>query len=914
MKFFFLQRNKHGRIIMITWLLLLSLSTTSTQDGQENSVLRCGPQNVTLDYDSFLLKWEDDPSCSVIRDGLMYELQLLTADKPVHNGEVVVTPAQIGSTHSWNWTSHLPSQCARHSVRLRSQYNNQSSPWMQKMLPDQGKILVLPRNQIFKVGSTATFCCTVPDGESIKTMFLHDYKGTNVTTTKISEHVHSLTVHLDQESENWSEVKCETSKGNISGASFHASYPPDDSDLQCETRDLESIDCFWNVGRAANEHPAMERIYQLQGSPCINGHSGKCSQKVEVDTVERNWTLTATNRLGKLELCDRANLTKRVHMVVPEKVAASTVNPRNISLKWSWTVQKYSNFNLTCQVDVSDGDSNTKVFQTENFGVGLTAAVIKDLIPHWDYDVRVRCGTAQHFWKWGDWSKSVKIRTKGDVPDALDVWMKVKEDQTVISWKVPLANQSHGEIFDYKVSWAKTKEKNQSNQTNVSRSNHSLTLTLDPSEEYMVTVTARNINGSSSPSTIIIPRLNLDKSEVKTSWISGSNGSFFLSWPVSPNASCGYIVDWCPVFGNCIFEWMKVPPNRTLTTIFSKNFEDGRRYLLSIYACTESAPVLLQRREGYVRETKIEAELFKLKNKQEDSAVEVSWEPIPLEKQTASIHGYILYYQDKSGDVFNVSTDDPEATSLTAKNLNISTYTFTVTASTAFGLCGNTSINVTLNPLADQLIMLTLISLGAVFLILSVSIIICYRHWACIKHKVYPPIPKPVLTDQWLTSPDEHTSHRLHFDQSHYSEVLDVPKLYDKFRPPQPVVSQDYKTFTFSQTRKGYYNKPLKKLQPCLTLPTTGLTSQPGLPTSPINGVFPNPSYNPSYSLVMHGEDREFKSGPEVHERIPFIRSFSGYQPQSPDKTFTTAELEENPESPISCVSTYILLPQKTSN
>uniref|UniRef100_A0AAX7VJC7 Fibronectin type-III domain-containing protein n=2 Tax=Astatotilapia calliptera TaxID=8154 RepID=A0AAX7VJC7_ASTCA len=896
---------------MITWLLLFSLFRQSTQDGQGEGVLRCGPQNVTLDYDSFLLKWEDDPSCSVIRDGLVYELQLLIADKPEHNGEVVVAPAQIGSTHSWKWTSHLPSQCARHSVRLRSQYNNQSSPWMQKTLPDQGEILVLPRDQILEVGSTATFCCMVPDGESIKTMFLYDYKGTNVTTTKISEHVHSLTVHLDQESENYSDVRCETTKGNINGASFHASYPPDDSDLKCETRDLESIDCFWNVGRAANEHPAMERTYQLQGSSCINGRSGKCSQKVKLDAAERNWTLTATNRLGKLEIHDNADLTKRVHMVAPDKVAASTVNPRNISLKWSWTVQKYSNLNITCQVDVSDGNSNTK---TENIGVGLTAAVIKDLIPYWDYVVRVRCGTAQHFWKWGDWSKSVKICTKGDVPDALDVWMKVKADQAVISWKVPLTNQSHGEIFDYKVSWAKTKDKNQSNQTNVSRSNHSLTLTLDPSEEYMVTVTARNINGSSSPSTIIIPRSNLDTSEVKTSWISGSNGSFFLSWPDSPNASCGYIVDWCPVFGNCTFEWMKVPPNRTHTTVFSKNFEDGRRYLLSIYACTEGAAVLLQRRKGYIRETKIGVELFKLKYKQEDSAVEVSWEPIPLEKQTASIHGYILYYQDKSGNVFNVSTDDPEATSLTAKNLNISMYTFTVTASTAFGLCGNSSINVTLNPPADQLIMLILISLGAVFLILSVSTIICYRQWACIKHKVYPPIPKPVLTDQWLTLPDEHTSHHLHFDQSYYREVLDIPKLHDQFRPPQPEVDQDYKPFTFSQTPKGYYNKPLKKSQPCLTLPTTGLTSQPGLPSSPINGVFPNPLYNPSYNLVLQSVDREVKSGPEVHEGIPFIRSFSGYQPQSPDETFTTTELEEYPNSPISCVSTYILLPQKTSN
>ncbi|CAI5666185.1 oncostatin-M-specific receptor subunit beta [Oreochromis niloticus] len=559
------------RMIMISWLLLLSLFRQSTQDGQGDGVLRCGPQNVTLDYDSFLLKWEDDPSCSVIRDGLVYELQLLTADKPVHNGEVVVTPAQIGSTHSWKWTSHLPSQCARHSVRLRSQYNNQSSPWMQKMLPDQGEILVLPRDQIFKVGSTATFCCTVPDGESIK-MFLPNYKGANVNATKISEHVHSLTVHLDQESENWSDVICETTKGNINGASFHASYPPDDSDLQCETRDLESIDCFWNVGRAANEHPAMERIYQLQGSPCINGHSGKCSQKVEVDTVERNWTLTATNRLGKLELCDRANLTKRVHMVAPEKVAASTVNPRNISLKWSWTVQKYSNLNLTCQVDVSDGDSNTKVFQTENFGVGLTAAVIKDLIPHWDYDVRVRCGTAQHFWKWGDWSKSVKIRTKGDV--------------------------------------------------------------------------AR------------------------------------------------------------------------------------------------------------------------------------------------------------------------KATNLIEKNLNISSYTFMVNPQTTV-----LSNSVTLNP-PTYLTVLTMIALGAVFIILSICTILCYRHRVCIKHKVHSPIPKPVLTDKWLISPNEHAIHHHHFGQSHYSEVMDVPELHDNVRPLEPVGSQDLMYCTFSPSSKDDYNRLLQKPLPCPTLPT----------------------------------------------------------------------------------------------
>ncbi|XP_030598760.1 leukemia inhibitory factor receptor-like isoform X1 [Archocentrus centrarchus] len=717
---------------MITWLLLLSLFRISTQDGEENGVLRCGPQNVTLSSDdqTLLLTWGDGPSCSEVRDGLVYELEVLVADKPEHTDEVAVTPAQMGSTHSWKWTSYLPLQCASHSVRLRSQYNNQSSPWMQKTLPgiQEQDIRIFPEDQIREVNSTVTFCCIVPKGKSFSRMYLKRYEGTIINTKKISEHVHTLTVHLDQESENWSDVICNTTTGNSSGVCFHAGYPPGESDLQCETRDLDSIDCVWNVGKKTNEYPLIARKYHLEGRLCNDVKSGKCSQKLPVEAGERNWTLTVENPLGKLELHDTADLTRRVHMLAPQDVVASTVNARNLSLKWSWTVQKYSHLNLTCQVDVRDREANAT---TENFGVGLTAAVINSLRPFWDYNVRVRCGTAQHFWKWGDWSPSVTIRTKRDVPDALDVWMKVKDDRTVITWKKPLASQSHGDILGYEVAWAKTKEKNQPNKTEVPSSNYSLALQLDPSEDYTIMVTARNINGSSLPSTITVPRRNpvSDKPKVNTSWINGSNGGFTLSWSHSPDATCGYIVDWCPAFGDCTVEWLKVPPNRTNARILSENFKDGLRYLLSISACTEGAPMLLHRREGYIRETKIEGELFKLHVDPKVSDVEVSWDPIPLEKQTAAIQGYVLYYYD-SGSIFNMSTENPEATRLTAKNLNISTYTFTLTAQTALGLCGNSSTSITLNPSADNLIMLILISLVAVFIVLSTITILCYKHWA----------------------------------------------------------------------------------------------------------------------------------------------------------------------------------------
>lgn len=70
---------------------------------------------------------------------------------------------------------------------------------------------------------------------------------------------------------------------------------------------------------------------------------------------------------------------------------------------------------------------------------------------------------------------------------------------------MPLANQSHGHIIDYEVTWAKTTERELPNRIKVAHNKTSFVLSLDAAEEYIVTVTARNINGSSSPSTITIP-------------------------------------------------------------------------------------------------------------------------------------------------------------------------------------------------------------------------------------------------------------------------------------------------------------------------------------------------------------------------------------------------------------------------
>lgn len=49
----------------------------------------------------------------------------------------------------------------------------------------------------------------------------------------------------------------------------------------------------------------------LYFSKCENGSMGRCKMEVQVDAGERNWTLTAQNTLGKVQLSDCADLTKR---------------------------------------------------------------------------------------------------------------------------------------------------------------------------------------------------------------------------------------------------------------------------------------------------------------------------------------------------------------------------------------------------------------------------------------------------------------------------------------------------------------------------------------------------------------------------------------------------------------------------
>uniref|UniRef100_A0A8C6UV05 Fibronectin type-III domain-containing protein n=2 Tax=Neogobius melanostomus TaxID=47308 RepID=A0A8C6UV05_9GOBI len=733
---------------LLTVMVLFSQVFATRVTADKPGAPQCEPQNMLLSNVSreLLVTWEVHASCASLRDQLIYELVVLVEDKPVHQEEFAVMADHIGSSHSWSWMSFLPLECASHSVQIRSRYTNQTGPWTTGTLPGlepSAEIQVYPQDHVFEVGSRATFCCIVPLGKTFSTMFLSNYRDAPSNMSMVNNHTYALTVDL-----LWptlvsdADVKCKAQMDE-GGSCAIVGYPPSDTDLQCETRDFQSVQCFWTVGPQIFSDPTT---YWLLEKSCNGQPKGKCSQKVKVNNGERNWTLIARNVLGSIELVDEADLTKRVYMYAPAHMTVSAVSARNVTIAWTWTVQQYNLLNLTCQINLYDGTTN---IQIEMCDIGLQSVVLNGLIPNWSYSAKVQCATETDFWKWSEWSKSISFHTKGDIPDALDVWMHNVNHQTLIIWKLLEDHQSHGHIIDYEVTWTDLAKAEQENKICVVHPTHSIALNLSTFQKYIVKVTARNTYGSSDPSQIFISSQSQDP-EMITSRINGTGGGFSLSWAANVTASCGYIVDWYPVSGNSS-EWLKVPPSNTSATIYSKNFKDGVRYILSVYICTEEAPVLLEKREGYVKEQRIPDNMFNnLRWQQHASDVTISWDQISLKEQSAHIYGYVLYCIDES-TVLRVTTDDPEATSLTAAKLKMYSYTFTVHALTSEGECGLTTINANLSIQTDDLVSAIIISLVTAFTLVLLITVVCYRSWACIKQKIYPPIPEPVLTGKWLS-------------------------------------------------------------------------------------------------------------------------------------------------------------------
>ncbi|KAL0965689.1 hypothetical protein UPYG_G00284490 [Umbra pygmaea] len=740
----------------------LFLSFIHEQLCQDASIVLPGPQNVNVVYkpedQRISVTWEEDQYCP--SEMCFYDVEVLLTDSMKELHREAVSANQFNSKHHWSWISHLPLECASFAVRVRSRHQKNTSHWS-PLQNNTGITIsypkIYPENKVVEVGSNLTFCCILGPGHHLQYM---SYNNIIMNTTRISDHSYAMLVNIPTPfRNNCINVNCNS---YFTGTCVYVGYPPGDRDLVCETRDLESAECHWNKGRDTKLTKNRTTQYHLNGRLCSSQNVSGCKQIVQVEQGESNWILTARNPLGTLELRDKVDLMKRVHLFAPTGVLTADVNARNASVQWRWEKSKYKILLMVCQLQLEhSGQRDMRNFS----GTGLDSVVLTDLAPAQTYIVQVRCGLKQHFWRWGDWSRGSSFQTKEDIPEMLDVWMQYAGNQINILWKPLAMNQSHGQIMDYEVTWGR--QKKVVHRCPVNLSDQSII------EGRRVTVTAQNSAGRSPPSAIIVPRLH--QTINITMNVVGSDGGFDLVWPTAPTASCGYVVDWCPTHGECIVDWVKVPAGITRARVQSDSFKECVRYTLFIWSCTQGAPELLERREGYVKECIPKVQIQGLGAEQLNSdTVKIWWTGIPEKNHSAFINGYIISYSETSHPytrtAVKVMADEPKTKYLTGFTNGY--YIFTVKALTSLGEVGESSpVNLSITPTVDELITRIIISLCSVACLLTLATILCYRHWDCIKEAVYPEIPRPVWNPKWLTTLEKNGHQFLYIDQCRPNDI-----------------------------------------------------------------------------------------------------------------------------------------------
>ncbi|XP_051924530.1 LIF receptor subunit alpha a isoform X1 [Hippocampus zosterae] len=656
--------------------------------------------------------------------------------------------------YEWNWTSAEPLECTSLSVRIRSREGTETSEWSAEQilqgndLPTKVKFQMYPQDRIVHAGDNTTFCCIVAEGSLFGSVH---YGNTAMNATRLSRRSYSITVtHQPPSNRTGTNVICKDSeKTKIVGAVVFVAYPPLLSDFHCETRDLTSAVCQWKEARDTRLYGKRRTIYSLNKRKC-EAKSVENLRTCSMAHWEGNWTLEAVNHLGQDILLDSAEIRHRVRPVAPENLNA-VVNAWNATLLWKWRYDSYDSLPLVCQVEIRSHDNKTKRTFT---GVGLTAVQLLKLYPNEEYTFKVRCGAQRNFWKWGNWSQPISIQTNMDVPNQPDVWMHINSDNSgQIIWKPLTSRESHGQITSYEVTLWSPKENLQHTEmlppdTFMLPINLTRISAFTNDNQVMAAVIAKNAAGDSLPASVIIPLHISDQSQIAESRVVYMDRGFHLVWQDDTNSSCGYVIEWHDALcqQDCHVEWVKVAMGTTNTSIESANFQPGVKYNISLFSCSSE---LLQYWQGYMQELPPSRAVPHLFINQQDSDVLLTWEAMPQASRRGYILGYNIYLNNDSQLVLLANLSGEGSRKYTVKGLSEGSYKFTVKTYNSAGEDTGATISITVEQLADWLILEILATLGAVALLLSIVTFLCYKKRKWVKMAFYPDIPQPKLSDDW---------------------------------------------------------------------------------------------------------------------------------------------------------------------
>ncbi|XP_007487492.2 oncostatin-M-specific receptor subunit beta isoform X1 [Monodelphis domestica] len=755
-------------------LVLIHLSTCRSEGLSE--YLQYPPESVNVSIHSneqcLHIEWAVPLPAYMLNLKMTFQIDIRRSanSDPVEDKNYTTT-LKPNETLQWCWHSMLPLQCISHSVRIRSMIDDERFPesrnwsswskWEESQGQDSsGQLLIFPSSIIYaEEDSNVTFCCISRTDNDNMTIY---FEGKIMQGIKLSPRVTMFEVNnIPFIRTTGSNAVCELNpSGDFVGTVLYiGGVLEEPKNFSCETRDLQTLNCTWDPGRDTLLPERLPNNYTLfewySKKKIVCNHRNWCIWQLAPEVQEKyNFTLMAENKLRKRRTSISFNVTQQVQPKHARKISVENISATEATLTWQMIpVQKKISF--LCQIEVyHDG----KVIQ---YNTSNSEFTLRELQPYMGYSTQVRCCTANHFWKWSEWS-SKNFTTKEAAPSgSLDIWRNVQpvlEGYNVkLFWRPLPTFQANGKILNYSIVMEAL---GKVPKVDISFSESPSTEKIIDQQPYKISIKAINSAGSSTPSVIVVSG-DTENRSIKEDRVNGTVDGIDLSWKPDPRGVEGYVVDWRNPPHDSIggFQWKKFSPNTTNAVIKSAAFQPGVRYNFRIYGLSANHEAyLLEKKTGYTRELALDCKPVVAVNNLASTSLTLMWtDNCANEPQYGFFKGYHIYMKPEAGscdldaekEVFsdNLEVCKYTVTNTEQKTFNVmklqpnSTYTFEVKAFTGGGDSLGHILRVSTVAVENtNLLMTILFPLAFISLLLIIGLNMKI-HW--VKEKCFPDIPDP---------------------------------------------------------------------------------------------------------------------------------------------------------------------------
>ncbi|XP_078075173.1 interleukin-6 receptor subunit beta-like isoform X2 [Mustelus asterias] len=525
---------------------------------------------------------------------------------------------------------------------------------------------------------------------------------------------------------------------------IEAGLPPDKpKDISCISHWRKSFTCFWDQGRETfiETNFTLIRIQnQWKNDTCVT-LKNTCSFMFPRIHISENLRLIvmAQNALGKAQSDPLVLNTWHTWKTnPPQKVIVHSIlgQSRSLLVTWHKPTEKPPTLVLVCGLQYQMAGTGKWIQVTEEEKIYNTSYVIKNLKPHTNYTVAVRCIGESHSF-WSDWSSKETGLTPAAKPmKGPALWRQIinldsqGNRKVHLLWKALNRSEANGIILGYRVQYGKRKDPTVMLQHNTTYLNYSLFLTH---EAYAITVVAYNSAGDSPKATLIVPAINQTGfAAVQYVNVTSQNDQLLVQWKATRPPDNGYVIEWCLILDTSPFagplHWQH--EDNTSEMSYLQDLEQFKRYNISVYSVYNDGPGNPFSIPAYLQQAIPEEGPAIFTPVVKGTAVTVKWDEIPVEKQRGFIINYTIFYKSAKGE--NAVTVNATVHEYTLKSLQKDTdYTLHVMASTEKGGI-NSSIFFKTDALEPEDITVIVVPILVCFLLIVNVLMICFGN----KHKI----------------------------------------------------------------------------------------------------------------------------------------------------------------------------------